>query len=105
MLQIPLQPVPAQTLQIVLDGQNVQLSVYKLNESLFMDINSNGVDIVDCVQAHDADPLVCIKYTGFLGNLVFIDTQGSDDPYYSGLGTRFVLIYLTEAENIQADFK
>jgi len=27
-----------------------------------------------------------------------VDTQGNNDPEYTGLGTRYVLVYLTEAE-------
>ena len=32
-------------------------------------------------------------YVGFAGQLLFIDTQGSADPQYSGLGTRWQLVY------------
>jgi hypothetical protein len=34
------------------------------------------------------------SYFGFVGNLTFLDMQGSSDPFYSGLGSRFVLCYL-----------
>jgi hypothetical protein len=35
---------------------------------------------------------------GFIGNLLFVDTQGSSDPTYDGLGSRFSLVYLTAEE-------
>ena len=37
-------------------------------------------------------------YLGFLGDLAFFDLQGEDDPYYTGLGDRWVLGYLTTAD-------
>lgn len=98
MLEIPLQAVPSQITRVVLDGQNVQLAIYQKPEGLFVDINSGGVDINRGVLAHDANPLVCSAYLGFVGNLMFLDTQGNDDPDYTGIGARFGLIYLTQAE-------
>jgi hypothetical protein len=33
-------------------------------------------------------------HLGFVGDLVFLDTMGSDDPAYSGLDGRFILLYI-----------
>lgn len=98
MQEIPLQPVPSQSTKVVLGGQNCQLLVYQKPQGLFVDINADGVDVVVGVIARDAVPLVCREYTGFVGNLLFIDTQGSADPSYDGLGSRFSLVYLTADE-------
>lgn len=98
MQQIPIQPVPSQRLSAVLAGQNCQIAIYQKAQALFIDINVNGVDVAVAVQAHDALALNPFTYASFSGNLLFIDTQGNDDPSYSGLGSRFVLIYLTAAE-------
>lgn len=38
--------------------------------------------------------IVRSAYLGFIGDLAFIDTQGTSDPIYAGLGTRFQLVYL-----------
>lgn len=98
MQQIPLQPIPSQSTKVVLGGQNCQLLVYQKPQGVFVDINADGVDIVVGVIARDAVPLVCQDYMGFIGNLLFIDTQGSSDPSYEGLGSRFNLVYLTAEE-------
>lgn len=98
MQQIPLQPVPSQQLQIVLGGQNCQIAIYLKGDKLFVDVSSNGVDISTCVVAHDVVPLVPTAYLGFIGNLLFTDTQGTSDPTYDGLGGRYQLVYLTAAE-------
>jgi hypothetical protein len=98
MQSIPLQPVPSQSTKVVLGGQNCQILVYKKPQGCFVDINSDGIDVVTGVVARDAVPLVCREYAGFIGNLLFIDTQGSDDPDATGLGSRWVLVYLTAEE-------
>jgi len=98
MQTIPLQAVPAQQLQAVLGGQNVQISVYLKGSNIYVDTSSNGLDISTAVIALDAVPLVPISYTGFIGNLLFTDTQGTSNPTYDGLGSRYQLLYLTAAE-------
>ena len=98
MLQIPLQNVAARPYSVVLGGQNCQINLYQKDNGLYFDLNSNGADIVTGVLCHNADLLVCIQYAGFQGNLLFIDTQGTSDPTYDGLGTRYSLVYLTAAE-------
>lgn len=98
---IPLQAVPSQLLQVVLGGQNCQLSIYQKPQGLFVDLSSNGVTISLAVIAQDVNPLNPIAYTGFIGNLIFTDTQGNSDPVYTGLGARFQLVYLTADEYAQ----
>ena len=98
MLNIPIQPIPSQLVKVVLGGQNVQIFIYQKDQGLFVDINSDGVDIVVGVIARDAVPIICREYMGFIGNVLFVDTQGGSDPTYSGLGSRFSLVYLTADE-------
>ncbi len=98
MQSVPLQPVPSQSTKVVLGGQNCQILIYQKPQGCFVDINADGVDIVVGIIGRDAVPLVCREYTGFVGNLLFMDTQGSDDPSYEGLGSRFDLVYLTADE-------
>ena len=100
MIQIPLQSVPSQIVKIVLGGQNVQIAVYQKDEGIFVDVNSGGTDIVIAVLAHNGVPIVCREYTGFLGNLMFIDTQGESDPAYAGIGSRYQLIYMDQTEYV-----
>lgn len=96
--QIPLQAVPNQVLKVILDNQNVQIFLYSKDEGLFCDVNSDGVDIVTGVLCLDGVPIICRAYAGFSGQILFVDTQGVDDPTYDGLGDRYLLIYLTDSE-------
>lgn len=100
-VQVPLQPVPSQQLQIVLGGQNCQIAVYLRGVNLYVDTNVNGVDISVGVLAMNMVPLVPTVYLGFAGNLVFLDTQGTSDPTYDGLGSRYQLLYLTASDYAQ----
>lgn len=98
MQSVPLQPVPSQSTKVVLGGQNCQIQINQKSQGIFVDVAVDGVAIVTAVIARDAVPLVCREYMGFVGNLLFIDTQGSADPAYEGLGDRFTLVYLTAEE-------
>jgi len=98
MQTIPLQTVPSQSVKSVLGGQNVQIDIYQKTQGIFVNVISDEVEIVSGVLAHDAVGIVCREYTGFVGNLLFNDTQGRSDPTYDGLGTRFELLYLNDVE-------
>lgn len=98
MQTIPIQPIPSQTVQANLGGQNVTINIYQKDENVFVDVIADAVTTVTAVIARDAVPIVCIGYLGFIGNLMFIDTQGANDPQYSGMGTRWQLVYLTADE-------
>ncbi len=98
MQQVFLQPVPSQQTQVVLDGQTCAISVYVKTQCMFFDLSVNGVQIVYAAQCKNLVSLVPTSYLGFSGWLVLFDTQGQSDPVYTGLGTRWVLMYLDSAD-------
>ena len=98
MQTVPLQPVPSQASKVVLGGQNCQINIYQKPQGVFVDITADDVEIIVGTIARDIAPLVSRGYTGFIGNLLFIDTQGNSDPSYDGLVSRFSLVYLTAEE-------
>lgn len=98
MLVVPVQAVPRQELQAQLGGQNVSLTIAQNFYGLFMDTYLNGGLVVGGVTCQNLNRCVRMGYTGFLGDLVFFDTEGTDDPIYTGLGTRWVLLYFTQDE-------
>lgn len=95
---VPLQAVPSQTTQIVLANQNCQLRVYQTPAALFMDVSVNDDLIIRGVICQNLNRIVRSLYLGFVGDFVFQDSQAADDPSYSGLGSRFQLIYLSTAD-------
>lgn len=101
---VPLSAVPAQTLSAVLAGQNCQLSVYQKSTGLYLDLAVGGTPILNTMICRNAARLLLDRtYLGFVGDLLFVDTQAATlldgaDPTYAGLGAQFQLIYLTGAE-------
>lgn len=96
---IPLSPVPSQTLRVTLNGQPVRLSLYTLATGLYADVYLNGNAIVNCVRALNGVALIPSGYLGFQGNLFFWDTyEGTNDPTYDGLGSRYLLYYVQPGE-------
>lgn len=108
---VPLTAVPSQLVQAVLNGQSVSLSIYQLGMApatdLYCDLTSNGTPIVNCRKCRafsgsptEAAPFLLLDagYWGFQGDFLFIDSEGDEDPQYSGLGSRWQLIYYSPAD-------
>lgn len=95
---IPLQPVANQIITPVVNGQNCQFNVYQKNTGLFIDILVNNTLILGGILARNMTLLVMTPYLGFVGDLIFMDTQGSNDPVYEGLGSRYLLMYVAPSE-------
>lgn len=95
---VPLQPVPSQTLQANLSAQSVRLNVYQKDPGLFCDVYSNGALVIGGVVCRNINRIVRDLYLGFVGDFIFVDTQGVGDPEYAGLGSRYLLAYLDETD-------
>lgn len=96
-LIIPLRAVPNQAVTVQLNGQNAQINVRQLPQAMFIDLLVDNSPIVMGVIAQNLNPIVRDAYLGFIGDLAFIDNEGSEDPHYTGLGgagARFSLGYL-----------
>jgi len=116
MIQIPLEAVASQTLQTVVGGQSVSLAIYTKvgydytdptlqtpNTNLYMDVSYNGITLTTAqICLNKKRILINRQYLGFVGDFMFIDSQGSLDPAYTGLagtdGGRFWLLYLEAAD-------
>lgn len=98
MIQVPLKPLPAQTVTIQLNEQVCKLHVYQKFYGLFIDVLVDDALIIGGVVCEDRNRIVRSQYLGFDGDFAFIDTLGSDDPDYTGLSNQFRLFYFTDAE-------
>jgi len=98
MVIVPAQPVANQEIRILLDGQECVISLRQKSQGLFFDLLVGDSPLVSSVICRDVAALVCREYLGFQGNLVFLDMSGSEDPNSTGLGTRWILLYLTASE-------
>jgi len=95
---VPLDAVPSQTLTAVMSNQSTRLNLYQKLGVLYMDVYVNDAPIILGVQCENANRIVRSAYLGFVGDLAFIDTQGSSDPTFDGLGSRFQLVYLSQVD-------
>lgn len=95
---IPLQAIPAQSFQIAIYGQQVQMSIYQKGSDLYADITSNDVPVRQCRKVLNGVRLVRYAYLGFVGDLAVYDTRGNDDPAWGELGSRYQLVYLSPAD-------
>lgn len=96
--EIPLVSKPNQTETVTLGGQVCQINVRQMSTGLFVDLYVGNELIIAGVVAQNQNRIVRYAYLGFVGDLVFVDTQGSDNPNFTGLGTRWLLFYLTSEE-------
>jgi hypothetical protein len=103
---IPLSPVSSQSFSVVLGDQICQIKVRQKNVPAFMmtmgiyvDLYVNNALIIGGVIAENLNRIVRDLYLGFQGDLVFYDTTGQGrDPYYTGLGSDFVLLWIEPEE-------
>ena len=98
MQQLPIIDAPSQTLSANLDGQYCRITLRTFATGLFCDLYIGGTLIIGGVVCQNLNPIVRNTYLGFVGDLIFLDQQGSDDPSSPGLGTRFVLMYLEASD-------
>ena len=93
--QIPLAAVPSQNLQITLDGQDCRLAVYQRERRLFMDLECDGLTVFRGQVCVNRTRLVQSPTARFAGQLVFTDQEGDRPPHWRGLGSRWLLLYLS----------
>jgi len=92
-LQIPLQAIPSQTVGVSLNSQQCSITLRELNGRQYLSLSINGAPICNNVLLQSSTSIIKAAYTGFVGDLIVIDSVGSDAPIYTGWGSRWSLIY------------
>lgn len=91
--RIPLNPVPSQSLSVQLGAQSCRINIRQRRTGVFVDLYVQDAPIALGMKAIDRKFLVRAAYTGFIGDLFFVDTQGEQDPQFNGLGSRWQLAW------------
>ena len=91
---IPIDDVASQTLNVTLANQTCKIDIVTKRTGLFCNLSINGKLIIGGVICEDRNRIVRNSYLGFVGDLCFMDTQGTNDPRSPGLGKRYLLCYL-----------
>ncbi len=98
MFIIPLQAVPSQSVTVALASQNCQINIYQKNTGVFGDLYLNNNLVIAGVLGRNLKLWLMNTYLGFSGDLMWLDNQGSLDPYYIGIGSRYTLMYLLPSD-------
>lgn len=95
---VPLSPLPSQTFNVVLDSQNCTIKLSQKSTGMFLDLAVGQTPVLTGTLCRNLVRVVRQSYLDFSGELMFMDTQGYDDPQYEGLGSRWVLMYLDASD-------
>lgn len=90
---IPLKAVPSQSINIGLAGQPCTIALAEIGGRQYLSLSINGSVICRNVLVVNRSAIIRAAYTGFIGELAAIDTQGDEAPKYSGWGTRWLLAF------------
>lgn len=101
-LLIPTRPLASQSLNVTLNAQATALNIYALGPTaaapMFMDVLLNNSLIVGGTICQNLNAIIRDAYFGYSGDFAWFDTQGTDDPQYGGLGSRWQLWYFLPSE-------
>ena len=98
MVEIPLQPIPAQELLIILDGQNCTIRLYWRWWKLYCDLLMDSEPVFTGAMCQNLQWINQSPSILFAGGLVFVDTLGNETPRWDGLGDRWNLLYFNGEE-------
>ncbi|MFT9088910.1 MAG: hypothetical protein ABF436_09975 [Acetobacter okinawensis] len=90
---IPLGAVAYQSLRVPLSGHAVRLTLQQRGTGLYAAVWVDDVPVLAGALCQDRTWLVRDSAGALPGDMAFADTQGTQDPDYTGLGSRFVLVY------------
>lgn len=93
---ITLQQTPSQQLDVSLNEQACTLNIRQLSGDIYVDLYVDSKPVVLGALARDRVGLTRHAYLPFKGEVLFVDTHGSEDPQYTGIGGRWQLLYLYE---------
>ena len=87
-LEIPLQPVPNQSLSALIGGQVYAIEIATRRSQLYATVRVNN----ELVAANRR----LVSYAMIKGNLMLVDTEDSECPRWQELGARFKLLHVSE---------
>lgn len=88
LLEIELEPIPDQTVTVIILGVKYEIQVKTRRGKLYMCLWIDGV----CKLINR----VLLDMAPATENLIMVDTMGNATPVFEGLGTRFKLVWSNE---------
>lgn len=90
---IPLQATANQTLNVIINNRFLRLDVYQRSTGVFLNVWLSDSLVVSGAVCQNQKNIIHADYLGLGVELFFFDMQGSSDPDYTGLGSRYILLY------------
>lgn len=94
--EIPLRPIPAQTVQVSLAGQPVTIYLRELGGRQYLSVSWAGTVLCESVLVVNRSAIIRAPHTGFVGDIAAYDTQGDEAPQFNGWGARWRLLFNSE---------
>lgn len=94
--EIPLTPIPAQLVAVVIGDHAFEIEVRQVGSSLYTSTRIDGEQITRNVRATAFGSITPWADSRVPLEICWQDTQGEEPPQYDGLGTRWVLAYEVE---------
>lgn len=101
MRTVSIVPQKSQSVSVRLAGQQCVIRLIQRESAIYMDLTVNGNPIMQGIPCLYGNKMVRYSYLGFVGDLVFLDNVGQQDPVWDGLGSRYLLYYIEESELVQ----
>lgn len=90
---IPVNSVPNQRVSVPLSGHQFDLDIIQRSTGLYMDVTMDGVLMIAGVLCQDRTWIIRYPIYQSPGDFAFVDQTGKNDPDYTGIGLRYLLIY------------
>lgn len=88
-LELPLGPIPNQFFSTSLNGETWEITLETRLDKLYISLSNRTDGLI-------LSNRVCLNNTYIGHGFVFFDIDGDNDPEYTGLGTRYLLIWTDE---------
>ena len=98
MIEIPLEQIPNQIFENILNQQDCTIHLYVRGDYLYLDLEIAQEPFFYGAICLDRTPVLPVQKETFNGNFLFIDILGSLPPEYTKLNDRYKLYYLTNDE-------
>ena len=92
-LNIPLKPIPSQSLTISLNGQQCYIKVFSKNDEVFIDLTVNEIIICQGILCTKNVIILPNDSFSFTGILYFTSQENSENPDYTTFGDKWFLQY------------
>ena len=93
---IPLEKTPNQLVTVSIDGDQLDITLKTRLGKLYASVKSKNGGVL-------AENRVCLDRVPITNNLVFIDVDGNENPNYSGLNGRFLLVWQNEQKTVKSN--